>query len=48
MKGNMSESAVRQCGPMQNSDQMPDSDQRQIRTKKLNSAQIIPVIKLTT
>ena len=33
---------------MSNSDQIPDSDQRQIRTKILNSAQNIPVINLIT
>ena len=33
---------------MSDSDQMPDSDQRQIRTKNLDSAQNIPVINLFT
>ena len=38
--------ALRQFGPKTNSDQKPDSDQRQIRTKFWNSAQIISLINL--
>ena len=52
-KSNLSESkfwllflALRQFGPKTNSDQKPDSDQRQIRTQFWNSAQIISLINL--
>ena len=40
--------ALRQFGPKTNSDRKPDSDQRQIRTQFLNSAQIISLINLIT
>ena len=38
--------ALRQFGPKTNSDRKPDSDQSQIRTQFLNSAQIISLINL--
>ena len=42
------EMALRQFGPISNSEQMPGSDQRQTRAKNWNSVQTFPAINLIT